>query len=279
MGAAALHALYLTERDGLEGLPWLEREGYAAYAHHVPAVHRHLDALPTHPRWGRLFGPDERAALHRTLDATPWALGELRRLPPTLVHGDFHAGNLGFDTAGELVAIDWAHVGLAPLGSDVAVLGSLLAGAPGGDGLAPGAKRVGVHACTSGRAVGLAPRGRLRRARAEIPSSPRQHAPPPHRRQAVAVRARRPAPPGPGHAPTRGTSRPRGRAGAGGSWPGFDRSAEASGSQRWSVVSTTPVSLRRPRALSMLAGGGDVKERTEGAEREAGGAGNARRAW
>jgi hypothetical protein len=135
---AGLHRLYVAEREALERLPWLEREGYAAHAHHVPAAHRHLDALANHPRWGRLFAAGERAALHRALDRTPWAVGELRRPPPTLVHGDFHVGNLGFESGGTLVAIDWAHVGMAPLGGDVATLSSLLAGAPGGAGLAQG---------------------------------------------------------------------------------------------------------------------------------------------
>jgi hypothetical protein len=135
---AGLHGLYRAEHRALERLPWLEREGYAAHAHRVPAAHCHLDALPAHPRWGRLFESDKRAALHRALDRTPWAVAELRRLPLTLVHGDFHLGNLGFDAGGTLVAIDWAHVGLAPLGCDVATLSSLLAGAAGGAGPPPG---------------------------------------------------------------------------------------------------------------------------------------------
>lgn len=54
-------------------------------------------------------------------------MAELRRLPPTLIHGDFHIGNLGRDPDGTVVAIDWAHAGIAPLGSDVAVLISLYA--------------------------------------------------------------------------------------------------------------------------------------------------------
>ncbi|MDQ3700438.1 MAG: phosphotransferase, partial [Chloroflexota bacterium] len=123
--AGRLHALFVAEREDLERQGWLERDGYAAYAHHVPAAHRHLEQLPTHPHWTHLFADEERAALHRALDLTPRAITELRRLPPTLIHGDFHVDNLGCDPDGTVVAIDWAHVGIAPLGSDVAVLTSL----------------------------------------------------------------------------------------------------------------------------------------------------------
>jgi hypothetical protein len=112
--AARLHALFSAERAALERQPWLEREGYAAHAHHLPAAHRNLDRLAEHARWSPLIAPDERAALHRALDLTDWAKQEMGRLPPTLVHGDFHIRNLGWDPDGTLVAIDWAHVGIAP---------------------------------------------------------------------------------------------------------------------------------------------------------------------
>jgi Phosphotransferase enzyme family len=135
---AWLHTVYLDGQHALEDLPWLEREGYSAHAHNVPQAHRHLDALGAGSQWGRLFAVEELAMLHQALDRAEWAADEMRQLPPTLVHGDFHVGNLGFDAAGMLVAIDWAHVGLAPLGCDVATLSSLLAGAPGADGLAAG---------------------------------------------------------------------------------------------------------------------------------------------
>ncbi len=38
--AAALRALYVAERAAPDRLPWLEREGYAAHTHHVPALSR-----------------------------------------------------------------------------------------------------------------------------------------------------------------------------------------------------------------------------------------------
>ncbi|HZS94293.1 MAG TPA: phosphotransferase, partial [Chloroflexota bacterium] len=84
--------------------------------------------------WSRLFSPDEITQLHQGLNASRKALAELRRLPLTLVHGDFHIRNLGFDPHGNLVCIDWAHVGLAPLGSDIAVLASMYRACGGAGG-------------------------------------------------------------------------------------------------------------------------------------------------
>ncbi|MDQ3700008.1 MAG: aminoglycoside phosphotransferase family protein, partial [Chloroflexota bacterium] len=101
--AGRLHALFVAEQAELARQGWLERDGYAAYAHHMPAAHCHLVRLPTHPHWSHLFTHQERAALHRALDLTPWAITELRRLPPTLVHGDFHVDNLGCDPDGTVV--------------------------------------------------------------------------------------------------------------------------------------------------------------------------------
>ena len=59
--------------------------------------------------------------LRRALDLTPAAADALRRLPPTLIHGDYHVRNIGIGGGGGLTVIDWANTGIAPLGSDVAV--------------------------------------------------------------------------------------------------------------------------------------------------------------
>jgi aminoglycoside phosphotransferase (APT) family kinase protein len=97
----------------------------------VPAAHRHLEALAVRSRWSALFSDEERTVLHRALDLASCAMAEMRRLPPTFVHGGFHIRNLGFDRGrgdcaqDTLVMIDWAHAGIAPLGCDVATLVSL----------------------------------------------------------------------------------------------------------------------------------------------------------
>lgn len=136
--SALFDDLYRQEHTALAAAPWLEREGYAAYAHHIPAAHENLDRVSSHPIWSRLFSADEIHRLHRCLDVSTEALAELRTFRSTLAHGDFHIRNLGFDADGSLVCIDWAHVGLAPLGSDIAILVSLyhaFGGVDGGDAM------------------------------------------------------------------------------------------------------------------------------------------------
>jgi hypothetical protein len=116
---ALLHELYLGAPD-LQELPWLGREEYAAYAHHVPQARRNLGALAGDARWADLLPADSIPRLREALDMEPWLMAEMRRLPPTFVHGDFHIRNLGFSPEGSLLAIDWANFGIAPLGSDLA---------------------------------------------------------------------------------------------------------------------------------------------------------------
>ncbi|HEX2035291.1 MAG TPA: phosphotransferase [Chloroflexota bacterium] len=136
--AARLHRLFLDERESLTQQPWLERGGDAAFAHHVPAGHRNLETLPGHHYWSGLLSAEERQALHRALDLSGRAVMAMHALPVSLAHGDFHIRNLGFDSSGDLVALDWAHVGLAPPGCDVATLVSLYTGMGGAGDMRPG---------------------------------------------------------------------------------------------------------------------------------------------
>jgi hypothetical protein len=101
-------------------LPWLEQAGHHAYAHHIPSGHENLDALGADPRLADLFTPAQVRALHRCLDAAQALNEEAARLPPTLVHGDFTPRNAGLGAAQTLVLIDWEHVGVGPIGFDLA---------------------------------------------------------------------------------------------------------------------------------------------------------------
>ncbi|MEU5155262.1 phosphotransferase [Glycomyces sp. NPDC021274] len=101
-------------------LPFLERTGHHAYAHHVPSGHDNLEALPTDPRLADLFTPAQVRALHRCLDAAEALADRAARLPPTLVHGDFTPRNTGLDSTQTLVLIDWEHAGVGPVGFDLA---------------------------------------------------------------------------------------------------------------------------------------------------------------
>lgn len=127
---ALLHAPVAADPTLLD-LPWLERAGHHAYAHHVPSCHDNLDA--TDPRLADLFTPAQVLALHRCLDAAEALAERATRLPSTLVHGDCTPLNAGLDAAEALILIDWEHAGAGPVGFDLATFVSLY-GAFGGLG-------------------------------------------------------------------------------------------------------------------------------------------------
>ncbi|ORT57251.1 aminoglycoside phosphotransferase family protein [Streptomyces sp. CB03238] len=104
---------------------WLERDGGNAYAHHVPAGHANLDALAGDERLRHLFPGAEVDALHRLLDRADAVTALARRLPSTLVHGDFHPRNAGVADDGTMTLIDWEHVGVGPVGYDLGTFASL----------------------------------------------------------------------------------------------------------------------------------------------------------
>lgn len=110
---------------GLLDAPWLERDGHAAYTHHVPAGHDNLDALAHEPRLKALFTRRQVRALHTCLDAAAELNSRAATLPSTLVHGDLTPRNAGLDTDGALVLIDWEHVGVGPVGFDLGTFVSL----------------------------------------------------------------------------------------------------------------------------------------------------------
>ncbi|MFC8076403.1 phosphotransferase family protein [Streptomyces sp. NPDC057307] len=112
-------------RPDLLDTPWLERAGYAAYAHHIPAGHDNLDALADDPRLRTLFTREQVHALHACLDAAAELNSRAAALPTTLVHGDLTPRNAGLDGDDALVLIDWEHVGIGPVGFDLGTFVSL----------------------------------------------------------------------------------------------------------------------------------------------------------
>lgn len=98
---------------------WLERRGFNAYAHHVPAGHENLDALAGDSRLDGLFSADEVRRLHDCLDRLDELTARAGRLPPTLVHGDLHPRNAALGPDGTLLLIDWEHAGVGPVGHDL----------------------------------------------------------------------------------------------------------------------------------------------------------------
>jgi hypothetical protein len=125
---ALLHRAYLGHDQALDDVAWLRRGGYGVYGHHIPSCHANLDAAGRHSEWSTLFTEEEISELRRCLDAFPALNRQIRALPITLAHGDFHTPNMGTDGAQRLVLIDWAAVGIDALGTDIASLVSFSGG-------------------------------------------------------------------------------------------------------------------------------------------------------
>ncbi|MGE7433023.1 phosphotransferase family protein [Kitasatospora sp. NPDC001175] len=121
---ARLHAP-VTADPGVLATPWLERNGYAGYAHHVPAGHENLELLGQDERLAGLFSPEQVRRLHGCLAALGRLTAVADGLTPTLLHGDLHLRNLGLTADRTLVLIDWEHVGVGPVGVDLATFVSL----------------------------------------------------------------------------------------------------------------------------------------------------------
>ncbi|MFB9465255.1 phosphotransferase family protein [Streptomyces cinereospinus] len=126
--AAARHlaSLYtLGAAPGVLETRWLEHDGGSAYAHHATAGHGNLDGLAGDTRPAGVFTSGQVAALHTALDSADAVAALARRLPQTLVHGDFHSRNAGMAEDGTLTLIDWEHVGAGPIGYDLGTFASL----------------------------------------------------------------------------------------------------------------------------------------------------------
>ncbi|GAA3234443.1 phosphotransferase family protein [Nonomuraea helvata] len=92
-------------RAAVPDVPWL-------------AGHQLAQRLLAAGAWTPVDADPRVARLWRRRDEL---LAELARLPVVLTHGDFSAGNL-MDSAGVTVVLDWATLGAAPVGADLAAL-------------------------------------------------------------------------------------------------------------------------------------------------------------
>ena len=116
---------YLTERT-IPSWPWLSR-GWVRdeIVHAEPAITQLRNSVD-HPVVRRAFPPDVLDALLHSWAERKRFLDALDRLPQTLCHFDAFRRNLfarhtasGLD---ETVAIDWAAVGIGPVGYDIFIL-------------------------------------------------------------------------------------------------------------------------------------------------------------
>jgi hypothetical protein len=120
-----LNGAFLANRP-LPVAPWLAYDGVRNYlAHAAPLVNQWV-ANQEHPLVQRAFPATTIASFVALWQARERHLQTLAMLPQTLCHGDAQVSNLFLSnrTGGplETVAIDWADVGVGPLGLDLAQL-------------------------------------------------------------------------------------------------------------------------------------------------------------
>ncbi len=114
-----LHACYVANEDRLAGIPWLSRDEILRYERFVPAALETLRQLESR-------GDDEIiplvdiSRLQSCLRESSRAVRAQQQLPVSLAHGDFHIGNVVVDSSDRCTIIDWAHCGMAPIGTDAA---------------------------------------------------------------------------------------------------------------------------------------------------------------
>jgi hypothetical protein len=123
--ATSLHETYCRHKSSLAAAPWLAREPHRLFEAHLPEARENLNEIARHPSRFRWLTSRAIADLQLCLEEYDWMIASMRLMPESLAHCDFHPKNLGFLPNGRLLLIDWAQVGLAAAGSDVAIFLSL----------------------------------------------------------------------------------------------------------------------------------------------------------
>ena len=104
--------------------PWLSQSWCANWVHGpLTSIFGMIDGMDgyNHPLLTAYFAPEELAALRCLWANRQTYLDRLAQLPLTLCHLDAHRGNLSWQ-GGDLALLDWAFVGEAALGEELAAL-------------------------------------------------------------------------------------------------------------------------------------------------------------
>lgn len=101
---------------------WLSQSWMADWVHgpltNIFGLMEGMDGYQ-HPLLTAYFAPEELAALRQLWTYRQTYLDRLAQMPQTLCHLDAHRGNLSWQD-GELILLDWAFVGKAALGEELA---------------------------------------------------------------------------------------------------------------------------------------------------------------
>lgn len=122
---AGLHTTYQRYQRELESFGWLAREPYRMFEGHRDEANENLLHIARYPKAFPQLSPEAIETLKGCLTEYEALLAQLRRMPLSLVHGDFHPRNIGFLPDDRMLLIDWCQTGLGPLGSDLAIFISL----------------------------------------------------------------------------------------------------------------------------------------------------------
>jgi len=134
-GVARIAQLKLRDTTMGDKVPdWLVSHEHRAFEHHCDEAASNLARLSAGESAGDLAAPLDLGVIGACLASSSDIAAELDRAPRAFQHGDFKNSNAGFHSDGTLVLIDWAQAGLAPVGSDLAVILSGFTGFGGNRG-------------------------------------------------------------------------------------------------------------------------------------------------
>jgi hypothetical protein len=124
---ARLHATFWHDTQSLSCFPWLNHTGDDTTSDLLSAASGHWDRLRTQPSFSEVLPERECRWILGMLSRIDELDRMVRRLPPTLCHGDCNSGNLLRDANGRWIWADWQEVGLGRGPEDLSIFLQLAA--------------------------------------------------------------------------------------------------------------------------------------------------------
>lgn len=121
-GLAAMHDRFWGLGDDLDAFPWLGRPLSVDFEVHVTAAAQAIQHIvnitsTNVPAWD----PERLQLLARLMEGAEQVAGLLRRLPKTLLHGDYWPGNIAVLGDGSQAVFDWQLAAVGPAVLDLLV--------------------------------------------------------------------------------------------------------------------------------------------------------------
>ena len=114
-GLVSLHDRFWNLAEDLNAFPWLSRPLESDFEVHVTAAAQAIERIVEHGHPEPLAGAPERMKVLARLTTSAEAIVEpLRRVPATLLHGDYWPGNIAILDDNTQVVYDWQLAGVGP---------------------------------------------------------------------------------------------------------------------------------------------------------------------